>query len=276
MKMKIVADSGSDILTLETVPFASVPMKINAGEKEFCDTPSADAEEMMTYLKNYKGKSGSACPSAGEWLDAFGEAEQVICVAMTSALSGSFNAAQVAAAQYMETYPERRVHVIDTLSAGSERGLIVRKLEELITEGLSIEEMIKKIEAYQQKTGLAVVIKSLHNFVQNGRVKPSVAVLASVLGIALVCEASEEGTLNPIKKVRGDKKAIREAYAYMKEKGYCGGKVMIDHCHGGETAVIFAEMILAEYPQADIRISETRLLCSYYAEEGGVLIGYEK
>ncbi len=276
MYIKIVADSGSDILELKRVPFASVPLKIRAGDREFSDTADANPEDMIAYLKNYKGKSGSACPSAGEWLEAFEDAENVFCVAMTSNLSGSYNAARVAAERYTEEFPERRVHVIDTLSAGSEMGLIIQKLEELITEKISFEEIVERITAYQQKTGLAVIIKSLHNFVQNGRVKPSVAVFASVLGICLVCEASAQGTLQPIKKVRGDKKAVRDAFLHMKEEGYCGGRVKIDHCRGMDVANMLSEQIRTEYPNAEIVIDETRLLCSYYAEEGGVLIGYEK
>ncbi len=276
MNIKIVADSGSDILTLDKVPFQSVPLKINAGNREFCDTPDANRDEMLDFLKTYKGKSGSACPSSGEWIDAFSDADIVFCVAMTSALSGSYNSARVAAEKYMEDYPERRVFVIDTLSAGSEMGLIIKRLESLIYEGLPAEEIFKKITEYQQKTGLTFIIRSLNNLAQNGRVKPTVAVLASVLGICLVCEASPEGTIVPIKKSRGEKKAIREAYSNMKANGYKGGNVRIDHCDGEDTAIKLSQTIRAEYPKADITIAETRLLCSFYAEEGGVLIGYEK
>ena len=62
----------------------------------------------------------------------------------------------------------------------------------------------------------------------------------------------------------------------MKRNGYSGGKVMIDHCKGIGVAKRLSETIKSEFPDAEIEISETRLLCSFYAEEGGVLIGYEK
>lgn len=276
MNIKIVADSGSDILTLERTEFESVPLKINAGDEEFCDTPAADTDEMLEYLKSCKGKSGSACPSTGEWIDAFGDADVVFCVAMTSALSGSYNSARIAKERYEEEHPDRKVLVIDSLSAGPGMGLIVKKLEELIANGKTYEEVCDEIKEYQNKTELTFIIKSLNNLARNGRVKPAVAVLASVLGICLVCEASPEGTIEPLKKLRGEKSAIREAVANMKRNGYSGGKVMIDHCKGENVAKRLTETIKAEYPDAEVNISETRLLCSFYAEEGGVLIGYEK
>ncbi len=276
MSVKIVADSGSDILVLDKAEFASVPLKINAGDKEFCDTKSADREEMIEYLKSYKGKSGSACPSTGEWLEAFGDADIVFCVAMTSALSGSYNSARIAAERYEEEHPDRKVLVIDTLSAGPGMGLIVKKLEELVSEGKDYEKICKEIEIYQKNTELTFIIKSLNNLARNGRVKPAVAVLASVLGICLVCEASPQGTIEPIKKSRGEKSAIREAFANMKRNGYHGGKVMIDHCMSMDVAKKLSDTVKSEFPDAEVLISETRLLCSFYAEEGGVLIGYEK
>lgn len=276
MSIKIVADSGSDILSLEQVPFSSVPLKIVAGDREFCDSADADVNEMVEYLKEYKGKSGSACPSADEWIDAFDNYDEVICVAMTSALSGSFNSARVAKDMYLEENPDKKVFVLDSLSAGPGMGIIVKKLEELVLVGKNFDEIVEEITEYNKKTNITFIIKSLNNLARNGRVKPTVAVLASVLGISLVCEASSEGTIEPVKKVRGEKGAIREAYKNMKDNGYCGGKVVIDHLNAKDNAEAFLKTIKSEYPNADVAISQTRLLCSFYAEDGGVLIGYEK
>ena len=276
MDVKIVADSGSDILSLNNIAFESVPLTVNAGDKEFCDSAVANADEMIEYLKTYKGKSGSACPSTAAYMEAFGDFETVFCVTMTRALSGSYNSARVAAERYVEEHPDRRVFVIDSLSAGSGMGLIIKKLEELVLSGKTYEEICKEITEYQSRTELTFIIKSLNNLARNGRVKPAVAMMASVLGICLVCEASPEGTIEPIKKTRGEKGAIREAFANMKKQGYKGGKVLIDHCKGLGVAERLKETIKSEFSDAEIEINETRLLCSFYAEEGGVLIGYEK
>ena len=60
MNYKIVVDSSSDLLALEGVSFASAPLKIQAGEREFVDDANLDVAEMVEYLKHYTGRSGTA------------------------------------------------------------------------------------------------------------------------------------------------------------------------------------------------------------------------
>ena len=72
MKFKLVSDSSSNVYALNTVDcYSTVPMKIIAGDRDFVDTAALDVKEMVDYLKSYKGKSGSSCANAQEWLDAF-------------------------------------------------------------------------------------------------------------------------------------------------------------------------------------------------------------
>ena len=71
------------------------------------------------------------------------------------------------------------------------------------------------------------------------------------------------------------KKALIAIDSLMKEINYNGGKVIIDHCFNEKDAVSLKEQILAAYPNANIRIQETRGLCSFYAEVGGLLVGVE-
>ena len=61
----------------------------------------------------------------------------------------------------------------------------------------------------------------------------------------------------------------------MKGLGYKGGLVVIDNCLNPRTSASLKEMLLAEYPDAEIRIEPTRGLCSFYAEKGGLMIGFE-
>ena len=61
----------------------------------------------------------------------------------------------------------------------------------------------------------------------------------------------------------------------MCENGYAGGRVRVRHTENAEAAALLRETILAQYPDADVRVGENRGLCSYYAERGGMLVGYE-
>ena len=188
--VKIVADSSANIISLDGVSFASAPLKVITDNREFVDDTNSSAEEMIEYFQSYKGRSKTSCPNTVDWLDAFGEADDIFCVTITSGLSGSYNSACVAKQLYEADYPGRRVFVIDSLSAGPELMLIVEKLQDYIGEGLTFEEICVKIKAYQETTSLVFVLESLKNFAANGRVSPAVAKIAGVLGIRIVGEAS--------------------------------------------------------------------------------------
>lgn len=275
MQFKIVADSSSDIRTLAQVEFASVPLKITFGKKTYVDDDQLDVSNLVAELREYKGKTVTACPSPEDWLTSFGEADYVLCITITSTLSGSCNAARLAAREYEENHLGRRVHVIDTLSAGPEIKLMAEKLESLILRGVDFDALIEEAAAYLKRTRLVFSLKSLHNLVQNGRVSPAVGMLAGLLGIRVVGKASDRGDLEPMAKCRGDKKALQEIFSSMCQMGYKGGKARIDHCFNEEFASTLKGMLLSRFPGADVIIDRTSGLCSYYAEEGGVLIGFE-
>lgn len=275
MSSKIVLDSSGNLHTFEGIDFISVPLKILAGDREFVDDEMTDVEEMVRFLGEYKGKASTSCPGVGEYLDAFGDAENVYCVTITSNLSGSCNAAEVAARTYLEQHPERKIHVFDSLSTAGEMALIAEKIRELIQIKTPFEAIVQQIKNYQQKTRLLFSLESLHNLANNGRVPGAVAALAGMLGIRLIGKASDVGTLQPTGKARGEKKLIPELMKHLCEMGYHGGKVRIDHCLNPNAAAKLREMILEKFPLADIRIGTSGALCSFYAEKGGLLIGFE-
>ena len=274
MKIKIVADSSASLLSSADGSFVSVPLTLRTDEREFVDNADLDTKEMCDYLTAYKGKSGSACPSSQDWVDAFGDAEEVYAVAITSNLSGSFNSLRIAKEQYEEEHPGRKVCIIDSLSAGSELKLIVEKLKELTDAGKSFEEVSEAIVEYQKHTHMVFCLKSLNNLAKNGRVNPAVAKIAGVLNIHVVGMAVN-GYLDQKEKARGPKKALAAIATQFNEIGYNGGKVIIDHCFNETDAKAVRDQILASYPNADVRIEETRGLCSFYAEVGGLMIGVE-
>lgn len=273
---KIVSDSSCDIFRVEGIDFKSVPLKIIAGDKEFTDIETTDVKSMITYLREYKGKSGSSCPATSDWLDAFEGGDEIFAITITSGLSGSYNSACVAKDMYLEKYPEKKVFIIDSLSTGPEMTLIIEKLKELHEEGKSFEEIIEEIKEYQKKTGLAFLLESLKNLANNGRTSHAVAAITSILGIRLIGRASDEGTLEPLNKARGDKKAISVLLKSMIDNGYKGGKVIISHCLNENSANSLKEKIQEIFLSAQVKIQSAGILCSFYAEQGGLLVGFER
>ncbi len=275
MKFKIVADSSSDLKGNGEF-FSVVPLKIITDENEFTDDDNINVKEMADFLSAYKGKSSTACPSVSDWLSAFGDAERIFAVTITSGLSGSFNSARLAKEEYEFKNPDKKVFVIDSLSAGPELKLICEKLSKLIEEFADYEEIKKRIIEYKEKTGLFFSLESLKNFANNGRVSKVTAKLVGALGIRLVGKASNVGTLEPLSKVRGEAKALAEILDLLIKNGFKGGKIRIDHCENKTAAEKLKEMIKDNFQNADVKIDITYGLCSFYAEKGGMLVGYER
>ena len=276
MGIRIVSDSSSNLFAVKDVSYTTVPLKIITEHGEYSDTPSLDVAAMMQDLKSVKTRTQTSCPNLFEWREAYGEDDDVFAVTITSNLSGSCAAARKAAADAMAENPSRKIAVIDSLSTGPEMQLLIEKLRELILDGKSFDEIHDSITAYATHTHLLFSLQSLANLARNGRVNPVVAKVAGLLGIRVVGVASERGTLELLHKPRGREKTLDTVWHEMKSRGYCGGKVRIAHCENAEKAGALSCRILDEFPGADIMVIPTTALCSYYAELGGMLVGFEK
>ena len=273
--VKIVADSSGDILDLSDVAFAAAPLKVCTEVKEYVDDAALDVGMMVRELEHYHGRSSTSCPSPSDYLTAYGDAKYVFCVTITATLSGSYNAAMVAKHRYEEMHPDRRVFVLNSLSADPEICLFIERLQEVVLDGMEFDAICDAISEYRHRTGLVFMLESMKNLANNGRVSPLVAKMAGLLGIRVVGKASERGDLEPLNKCRGEKKALVAILKRMKEIGYSGGRVLIDHCFNPGAAKQLKEMILREFDSAKISVGETGGLCTFYAENGGLLVGFE-
>ena len=99
--------------------------------------------------------------------------------------------------------------------------------------------------------------------------------MAGILSLRLVGKASDEGTLQPTGKARGDQKVPGELLKQLISLGYNGGRVRIHHCCNLPSAERLKQAILEKFPKASIVIHKAGALCSFYAEKGGLLVGFE-
>lgn len=280
MKYGIVVDSGCDLLSLreevaDKIDFSRAALKLDIGEKEFIDSFDLNIEEFMKEMYSYKGKTGSAAPSPDEWLKAYEKSENVFAITITGTLSASYSSAKIGMELFKERYPNRNIYLIDSKSTGPEMSLIVRKLTEYISEGIEFESICKKIEEYRTHTHLLYVLESLDNLVKNGRVSRLKASMAGILGIKMLRIASEEGTVELLHKCRGKMAVYDKAITEMLDRNYHGGRIVIAHCFANDVANYIVSKIREKYLDSDIDIMKTSGLCSYYAEKGGLLIGFE-
>ena len=275
MKTKIVVDSAASLYALSGVDFACVPLKIITDDAEYADNGALDAVEMARTLRTYKGKTSTSCPNVGDWLAAYEGADEVYAITITGTLSGSYNAAQLAAEEYQQENPGKRVFVLDSLSTGPEQRLLAEHLRDQLAAGMEFDAVCEEMLRYHKHTHLLFSLESLANLARNGRVKPAVAAVARMLGIRVIGQASEAGELDVLCKTRGEHGALERIVLELKEHGYTNGRVHISHCDNPAAAERLKHMVQAVFEGARVDVSECGGLCSYYAELGGLLVGYE-
>ena len=268
--IKVVADSSCDIITTDRINYKSVPVKI-IGKKEYSDDENLDIRQMMDDLKRDKCKTSSACPNSQEYLDAFQDADEIFVFTVSKNLSGSYNAARLA----IEECPDKKIALIDPLSAGPEVTLYIEKVIELNDQGYSFEQIRDALNDYLKHTCLVFTLENIDNFVNNGRVSPAVGKAIGLLGLRMVGRASEEGTFEVVNKVKGKKRVIKTMINKMIEDGYKGGKAIIHHAFSENMANDAKNAILEKFPHANVTVSQAAGLVSYYIEDKGFLIGFE-
>ncbi|MBF0781076.1 MULTISPECIES: DegV family protein [unclassified Granulicatella] len=278
MSWKIIADSGCDFINIPQLApettFERVPLTLQVGEKTFVDDEKLDIDNMMATMYAEKQATRSACPSPQAYEQAYHGAENIIVITITGSLSGSHNSAELGKTLFLE-HNQANIHIIDSLSASGEIDLIVLEINRLISLGLSFNEVVEHITAYQQKTKLLFVLAKVDNLIKNGRLNKFIGTIVGLLNIRMVGTASSEGKLELLQKARGEKKAILATYDEMKKANYQGGKVIIAHCNNLSACQQLKTLIQQDFPKAEITFIKTSGLCSFYGENEGILLGYE-
>ena len=139
--MKLIADSSSDRPAIAGAEVQYVPLVVSTDHVHFVDDETLDVRQMLDTLSAHRGRSYTACPSVDGWLTAFDGGDEIYAVTITSALSGSYNAAMAARELYLQEHPGAKVAVFDSLSTGPELRLILEKLRELTAQGLPFEQV---------------------------------------------------------------------------------------------------------------------------------------
>jgi DegV family protein with EDD domain len=277
MVTKIIADSAADLTAdhINGVPFVSVPLTMEIDGKRWVDDDELNLPAFLAALKVTHQQAISSCPNIKDWLNAFTGGDEIYVVTITSKLSGSYNAANQAAANYLEDHPDASIHVFDSASTSSQMQLILEYIAELVNQDCRFDKIVAKTEDYLKQSKLLFSLKELDNLANNGRVKPAIAKLAKLLGLYMIGTAAD-GEFQLLAKVRSEKRSQRALLKEMIASGYKGGKVRINHVQATAAANNLQKLILEQYPGAKVVIGPCRGLCSFYAENGGLMVGFEK
>ena len=132
----------------------------------------------------------------------------ILCIAFSSGLSGTYNSLRIAAEELAETDSEHKIIVIDSLAASLGEGLLVHKAVGLKEQGYTLEENAKWIEEHKLHLVHNFTVDDLFHLHRGGRVSKATAVIGTIASVKPMLHVDDEGHLINIGKVRGRKKSI--------------------------------------------------------------------
>ena len=188
------------------------------------------------------------------------EGKDILHIAFSSALSGTYNSSRIAAEELMEEYPDRRIIVVDSLSASLGQGLLVWLAQQKKELGQTLEDVADWVEKNKLKMVHLFTVDDLNHLYRGGRVSRTTAIVGSMLNIKPVLHVDNEGKLTAIGKVRGRKKALQELVKLMDEKiGSFGADcdtIFISHGDCEQDAQYVAAKVKEKYNIKNIIINQ--------------------
>ena len=184
--------------------------------------------------------------------------QDVIHIALSSGLSGTYNSARIAAELLAEKYPERKLYVIDSLAASAGGGLLLDTMADMRDNGATIDELYQWTENNKRLMHHWFTASDLTWFIKGGRVTKAAGWFGTVLKICPVLNVDFMGRLIPRFKIRGKNNALRELVNQMKEHARDGknysGKCFISNSACYEDARAVADEIEAYFPNLNGKV----------------------
>lgn len=277
MSYKIVVDSCCELPEeLKGDPrFEIVPLGIEVGDWHIQDDAGFNQAEFLKKVAECPTCPRSSCPSPDRYKQSFDcDADHIYVVTLSANLSGSHNSAVLGKNLYEEKHNDKKIHVVDSKSASCGEAQIALKAMELEEQGLSFEEIVKRLEDFRDEMNTYFVLNNLETLRKNGRLTGVKALVASTLNIKPVMGATAEGTIIQLGQAIGFKKALQKLADTVVQGTKNPQKkcLMITHCNNPAKAESVRQMILDKVQFADSRILDTAGISSMYANDGGIII----
>ena len=223
----------------QSVPFEEFYSRMDAGEDT--QTSQINVTEYLEYFEKF-----------------LSEGKDILHLALSSGISGSYNSALNAAKIAKERYPERKIYVVDSLAASSGYGLLMDKLADLRDGGMDIDQLRDWAEENKLYLHHWFFSSDLKFFIKGGRVSKTAGTVGTILGICPLLNVDHEGHLTARAKIRTKKKVILEIVKRMEENAENGldysGKCYISQSACVEDAKEVAKLIEERFPKLNGKV----------------------
>lgn len=202
MKTKIIVDSTADLMPEYKSRVSVVPLTVHFGDQEYIDGITIDHNTFYEKLveDDVLPTTSQATPDAFmKEFDKVKEAgESAVVITLSSKLSGTYQSAMIAAAEY------ENIHIVDSGTVAMGGGILVEMALRFLDEGLDAKTVAEKLEEEKQKIVIVALVDTLEYLKKGGRVSKAVAFAGGVLNIKPVLSVID-GEINMLGKARGSK-----------------------------------------------------------------------
>lgn len=183
--------------------------------------------------------------------------KNILCLSFSSALSTTYQSAVIAAGEMAESFPEAKIHVVDTLSASLGQGLLVYLCARKKQAGLDIDALRDYAEQTKGQVCHWFTVDDLNHLKRGGRVSATAALFGTMLSIKPVLHVDDQGRLIPVSKSRGRRASLTALVDRMEQTAVDPGTqtVFISHGDCPEDAQFVADEIRRRFGTEDIRIN---------------------
>ena len=272
---QIITDSGSDLSAafLAQIQVQSAPLTVNFKGQTLPDSVDDGIKEIYDGLRAGEAATTSAINPEG-WKDIMRPSLEagldLLVIPFSSGLSTTYQSAVIAADELLETYTDRIIHVVDSLSASLGQGLLVFYAAKKRDEGLSLEELAAWVGNNRLNLAHWFTVDSLVYLKRGGRVSAATALVGTMLNIKPVLHVDDEGHLTSVSTVRGRKASIKALADKLGETILPEGKGHAFICHGDclEDAQYLSDLIQEKYGVEDVHIGYTGAVIGSHSGPG--------
>ena len=269
-------DIKPELLQQWGVPYANMTFSFDGEDKEYIgtDISNHDFYDRMRQGAHARTAAINADTFARAFTPILEEGKDILYVALSSGLSTTVNSAHMAADDLKESYPDRKIVIVDTLAASAGGGLMVYMAIAKKNQGATIEENAAYMESLVPQHCIWFTVDDLEYLKRGGRVSPLVAFAGGVLGIKPILQMDGEGHLVKVSTARGRKKAIEalaEKYAELsyEEKNT---PIFISHAEAENDAKQLADILKQRHGAEVTLITEIGPVIGSHAGPGTIAL----
>lgn len=280
-RVRLITHTGCDMPLQEakSLHIGMVPDKVIFGETEYRNMTEITAEDFYEKMEAARELPTSSGPSVGDFVRAFREAaedaDEILCLMITSRMSGCYSTAVAAAGTVKRQGLKVPVYVYDTQQCSHGMAQMVRAAAKMAEEGDSALQIMEKLSDLQSRMGVYFVLESLKNARKGGRVGAIKAIAADALGIKPLLLFAD-GLVSDYAIARGMADGMERVASRFFLEGTQEETVTVFHAAAPERAEEMKKIILREVPGAVIRIESVGPVIGIYTGSGCVGIAFTK